>query len=220
MERLLDRPNLRDQIYDIIRELIIRRQIRPGEKINEEQLAETIGVSRTPIRETLCRLENEGIVKVIPRRGTFVTELSRGSVTDVLQIREVLEGLVARLATKNMDDKTLRGLRGCLQRVEATPEEARQPMQYTRAEEDFHALLLEVCGNQMLKNMMEVVNGHLRLIRIRTVVLPGRAKKSVQEHHQILKAVERGDADLAEEVMRKHVASVRNDALRNIEAIV
>ena len=220
MNRILDRPNLREQVYDILRDMIIRREIEPGEKINEENLAERIGVSRTPVRETLCRLENEGIVKVIPRRGAFVTQLSGEAVAEVLQIREALEGLVARLATQRMDKATLDALRSCLHRVDTTPENSRQPIQYTRAEEDFHAILLDACGNQMLKNMMEVVNAHLKLIRVRTVVLPGRARKSVEEHHQILKAIEKRDVGLAEEIMRKHVASVRNDALRSIESIV
>jgi DNA-binding GntR family transcriptional regulator len=220
MNRILDRPNLREQVYDILRDMIIRREIEPGEKINEEHLAERIGVSRTPVRETLCRLENEGIVKVIPRRGAFVTRLTGDSVAEVLEIREALEGLVARLAAQRMDKPTLDALRACLHRVDATPESSRQPIQYTRAEEDFHAILLDACGNQMLKNMMEVVNAHLKLIRVRTVVLPGRARKSVEEHHQILKAIEKRDVSLAEEIMRKHVASVRNDALRSIESIV
>jgi GntR family transcriptional regulator, rspAB operon transcriptional repressor len=220
MNRTVDRPNLRDQVYDILRDMIIRREIQPGEKINEEQLAERIGVSRTPIRETLCRLENEGMVKVIPRRGAFVTSLTGEGVAEVLQIREALEGLVARLATERMDEPTLDALRSCLHRVDATPENARRPILYTRAEEDFHAILLNACGNQMLTNMMEVVNAHLKLIRVRTVVLPGRAGKSVEEHHQILKAIEKRDAILAEEIMRRHVTSVRDDALRSIESVV
>jgi DNA-binding GntR family transcriptional regulator len=220
MKRFVESPNLRDQTYDIIKNMIIVREIEPGKKINEEQLAKEIRVSRTPIREALCRLENEGIVKIIPRRGAFVADLNEINVSEILLIREVLEGLVARLATENMDEKTLDKLKKALDKVNTTSEEDRDLVTYTRSEVDFHASLLSASNNHMLKSMMEIVNAHLQIIRLRTVVIPERAQKTVKEHHQILKAIEKGDAHDAEELMRRHVRSVREVALRNIEAIV
>jgi len=220
MRRVIESPNLRDQTYDIIKNMIIMREIEPGKKINEEHLAKEIQVSRTPIREALCRLENEGIVKIIPRRGAFVADLTEINVSEILLIREVLEGLAARLATENMDEKTLEKLKKALEKVSAVPEKDSDLIDYTRSEVDFHALLLSASNNQMLKNMMEVVNAHLQIIRLRTVVIPERAQKTVKEHRQILKALEDGDASAAEELMRQHVRSVRDVALRNIEAIV
>lgn len=216
MERMLERPNLRDEVYDILKRLIITREIKPGEKINEEELAKKIGVSRTPIRETLCRLENEGIIEIIPRRGAFVVTQSKEKVTETLQVREVLEGLVARLATKNMDKKTLGKLKECLEKISSSPEENSKLLKYARADVEFHSLLLDVSNNQMLQNMMGVVNAHLQLIRLRTVVLPGRAQKTVEEHYKILEAVEKGNEEAAEELMRKHIQSVRNDMIKNI----
>ena len=103
MDRLPKRINLRDQIHDILKKRIILKEIGSGEKINEEELARALGVSRTPIRETLLRLEHEGIVKIIPRRGAFVVSQSLKEVIDLLQVREVLEGLVVRLATEKME---------------------------------------------------------------------------------------------------------------------
>jgi DNA-binding GntR family transcriptional regulator len=220
MKKIVNNTNLRDQTYDIIKNMIILRDIEPGKKINEEQIAKEIRVSRTPIREALCRLENEGIVKIIPRRGAFVADLTETNVREILLIREVLEGLVARLASENMDEKTLEKLRKALEKVSAIPEKDRELINYTRSEVEFHSLLLGASNNRMLKNMMEIVNAHLQIIRLRTVVLPERALKTVNEHHQILKAIEKRDADAAEELMRKHVRSVREVALKNIEAIV
>ncbi len=220
MKKIVNSTNLRDQTYDIIKNMIILREIEPGKKINEEHIAKEIHVSRTPIREALCRLENEGIVKIIPRRGAFVAELTETNVREILLIREVLEGLVARLATENMDRKTLDKLRHALEKISSIPEKDRELINYTRSEVEFHALLLSACDNQMLQNMMEMVNAHLQIIRLRTVVLPERAKKTVSEHHQILKAIEKSDADAAEEFMRQHVRSVRDVALKNIEAMV
>ena len=112
MEKHLDRPNLRDQIYDIMKEMIVMREIKPDEKINEERLAERLRVSRTPIRETLCRLENEGIVQVLPRRGAFVIKQCKERVLEILQVRGVLEGLLAGLVAQHRDEKSLNKLEG------------------------------------------------------------------------------------------------------------
>lgn len=216
MEQLLERPNLRDQIYDILKKLIIFREIKPGEKINEEEIAKTLGVSRTPIRETLVRLQHEGIVKIIPRRGAFVLSQSRKKIIEILQVREVLEGLVARLATENMNDKTLNRLRLCLEKISSSQDDEDRLLKYTPADVEFHSLLVEACDNDLLKNMMGIVNAQLQIVRLRTVVLPGRPEQTVSEHYKILEAIERGDVRSAEKLMRKHVESVRKDALKNI----
>ena len=216
----VNKQSLRDQIYEIIRDMILRREIRPGEKILEKEFAKKIGVSRTPLREALCRLENEKIVKIIPQRGAFVQKQSKNKVVEVLLIREVLEGLVARQATQNIDKKTLTKLRKCLDKIQNTPDEENFLIKFTHADEEFHALLLEVCQNGMLNSMMELVNTHLKIIRLRTVVIPGRAKKTVAEHNEILKAIESKDEQAAENLMRKHIHSVRNYAIKNIENMV
>lgn len=217
MEKYLDRPNLRDQIYDIMKEMIVMREIKPDEKINEERLAERLRVSRTPIRETLCRLENEGIVKVIPRRGAFVIKQCKERVAEILQVREVLEGLVARLVAQYQDEKSLSKLRKCLERISSVPEEDGHLMKYTNADIEFHTILLEASSNEMLQNMMGIVNSHLQIIRLRTVVIPGRARKTVEEHYGVLEAIEKGNAASAERLMRKHIESVRNSAVKNLD---
>ena len=216
MEQVLQHINLRDQVYDILKRRIIFREIESGKKINEEELAQALGVSRTPIRETLVRLEHEGIVKIIPRRGAFVVSQSIEKVIDLLQVREVLEGLVARLATENMDPERLDRLKQCLKKVSSTEDPADKLLKYTPADVEFHALLLQACDNELLKNMMESVNAHLQMVRLRTVTLPGRAEQTVREHYEIVAAMEKQDADLAERLMRKHVASVRKDAQKHI----
>ena len=220
MEKLIVNTNLREQIYDILKNMIVHREIQPGEKINEEHVAKETGVSRTPIREALCRLENEKIIEMIPRRGAFVIRQTEATVREVLEIREVLEGLVTRLATILMDEKTLGQLTTCLEKIKSIPDEDRYLMKYTQSDIRFHSILLEACRNSMLQNMMATTNTHLQIIRLRTVVLPGRAKKTVEEHYEILKAIETGDEDSAETMMRKHVESVRRDSIKNLESMV
>lgn len=216
MEQLPERTNLRDQVYDILKKRIIFRKIGSGKKINEEELAKSLGVSRTPIRETLLRLEHEGIVKIIPRRGAFVASQSDEKVSDLLQVREVLEGLVARLATENMKNDILDRLKLCLEKVSSADNDEDRLLKYTPADIEFHALLLEACDNKLLKNMMESVNVHLQMVRLRTVALPGRPEQTVREHYEILAAIQKRDPDLAEKRMREHVASVRKDAQENM----
>ena len=220
MMKPITNPNLRDQIYDILKNMIVLREIKPGEKINEEQLARQTGVSRTPIREALCRLENEKIVKMIPRRGAYVRQQSPETIREVLEVREALEGLVSRLATRHMDERLLEKLRKCLAHINAVPDEACYLTNYTHADVQFHSLLLAASRNQMLQKMMETVNTHLQIIRLRTVVLPGRAKKTVEEHHTILTAMAERDEKAAEKRMREHIASVRVDAINHIDSMV
>lgn len=217
---LIENPNLRDQTYKILKNMIITREIPPGKKICEETLAQEIGVSRTPIREALCRLEHEGIVKSIARRGSFVTMPSRGNIIEILQIREVLEGLVVRLVIPHLQPADIQNLRDCLEKLRSTPEEARHVMEYTDSEVEFHDLLLKKCPNAMLRQMMEMIHTHLQIIRLRTVILPGRAQKTLDEHLQILEAIVKGDAEAAELLMRRHVASVKAMALEHMDAMV
>jgi DNA-binding GntR family transcriptional regulator len=216
MERLPERTHLRDQVYDILKRRIILRKIESGEKINEEELAKSLGVSRTPIRETLLRLEHEGIVKNIPRRGAFVVSQSKEKVIDLFEVREVLEGLVARLATENMNPALINRLMHSLEKVSSVDGDNNKLLKYTPADVEFHALLLEACGNELLKSMMESVNVNLQMVRLRTVALPGRPEQTVKEHYEIAAAIEKRDSTLAEKLMRKHVASVRKDALKNM----
>ena len=91
VQKLIDNPNLRGQTYKILKNMIITREILPGKKIIEETLAQEVGVSRTPIREALFRLEHEGIVEIVPRRGAFVVKQSKDDIVEIMQIREVLE---------------------------------------------------------------------------------------------------------------------------------
>jgi GntR family transcriptional repressor for pyruvate dehydrogenase complex len=116
-----------------------------------------------------------------------------------------------------MDERILNRLSNSLKKISSTKNDEDMLLRYPAADVEFHSLLLEACKNGVLRNMMEIVNSHLQVIRLRTVVLPGRAKQTVKEHYKILEAIEKKDALSAESMMRKHVESVRKDALENID---
>jgi len=137
-------------------------------------------------------------------------------VIDLLQVREVLEGLVARLATENMTPDIIGRLKRCLKNVSSGDEDENRLLKYTPADVEFHALLLEAFDNELLKTMMGSINAHLQMVRLRTVVLPGRPEQTVREHYEIVEAIEKRDASLAEKLMREHVASVRRDAEKHL----
>jgi DNA-binding GntR family transcriptional regulator len=220
VQKLIDNSNLRCQTYKIMKNMIITREILPGKKISEEKLAREIGVSRTPIREALFQLEHEGIVKIIPRRGAFVVKPSKENIIEVLQVREVLEALIVRLVTPLLDESDIRELRSCMEKLRSIPEKERHILDYTNSELEFHDLLRRKCPNQMLRRMMDMVNARLQIIRLRTVVLPGRPQKTLDEHAGILEMIEKGKPEEAELMMRKHVDSVKKTALDNIDAML
>ncbi|MFO8089173.1 MAG: GntR family transcriptional regulator [Desulfatiglandaceae bacterium] len=217
MKAQIENSNLRDQIYEIIHDMILAREILPGEKILEEDLAIKFGVSRTPIRECLFRLEHEGIVEFIPRRGAFLRKYSEKKIAEIFDMREVLEGLVARLVAATNDNADLNSvIRLVLDRVYMLTDQGENLTNFTRADIEFHQLLLNACDNEMLQNAMAVINTHLRLIRVRTVVIPGRARRTVEEHYKVLDAIEKHDPEDAEKQMRRHIVSVRNHALHSL----
>ncbi len=153
--KLINNEDLRSQTYKILKNMIITREIAPGKKISEETLAQEIGVSRTPIREALFRLEHEGIVKIIPRRGAFVVKPSKENIIEILQVREALEALIVRLVTPLLDESDIRELRSCVEKLRSIPEKERHILDYTDSELAFHDLLRRKCPNQLLRKMME-----------------------------------------------------------------
>jgi DNA-binding GntR family transcriptional regulator len=215
MRKLTDYPNLRERVYEILKRSIIFQEISPGDKIDEENLARTLGVSRTPIRESLCRLENEGIVKIIPRRGAFVVKHSKESIIEILLVREVLEGFAARLAVDHMDERTIEEMKALFRGFSESNIRDRSK-DYVQADLEFHARIVKKSKNNLLINLMNILNDHVQMLRLRTVALKGRPERSLSEHVRIIEALERRNSPLAESLMRRHIRNIRKSVLRNI----
>jgi DNA-binding GntR family transcriptional regulator len=218
MRKLTDYPNLRGRVYEILKRSIIFQEIPPGNKIDEESLAKTLGVSRTPIRESLCRLENEGIVKIIPRRGAFVVKHSRERIIEILLVREVLEGFAARLAVDHMDERTIEEMKSLFKGFSESNIRDRSK-DYVQADLEFHARIVKKSKNNLLINLMNILNDHVQMLRLRTVALKGRPERSLSEHVRIIEALERRNSSLAESLMRRHIRNIRKSVLKNIEEI-
>ena len=214
--RLIESPNLRDRVYEILKKSIVFQEISPGEKIDEEAIAKQLGVSRTPIRETLCRLENEGIVKVVPRRGAFVVKHSREKITEILMVREVLEGFAARLAVDHVDGKLTDKMKSLFNQFSGS-DIREQSKDYTQADLEFHNLIIKASRNDLLINIMNTLNDHIQMLRIQTVSHEGRMEQSLVEHFKIIQAMEQKDHSSAEYLMREHIRKMRESALKNFE---
>ena len=214
IERLIESPNLRDRVYEILKKSIISQEIPPGEKIDEEAIAKQLGVSRTPIRETLCRLENEGIVKIVPRRGAFVAKHSREKITELLMVREVLEGFAARLAVDHITEQTIDQMRSLFKDYSESNIRDRSK-DYTQADLEFHNLIIKASKNSLLISFMNTLNDHIQMLRLQTFSLEGRPEHSMAEHVHIIEAIEKKDPSSAESLMREHIRNVRESALKH-----
>jgi DNA-binding GntR family transcriptional regulator len=207
---LLSRVNLPTQIYSLLKQRIVGNKVSFGYKLTEFQLAEELGVSRTPIREALNRLVQDGFVKVIPGRGAFVASFFTDDMVELFEVREALEGMAARLAALRMPKESLVRLRTGLETaLKSTKRDGYGS--YLNADREFHQALVSASENGHLIRLMEALTDRIQMLRARSVTVPGRVAKSYEEHVGIIKAVVARNPDLAEVRIREHIRNVKMD---------
>ena len=200
IERFKRKP-LRIEVYDFLKSSIIEGKLKPGEKLNEIDLGQQLGISRTPIRETLLRLENEGFVSIDPGRGAIVARHSREDLEEIYPIVAVLEGLAAGLATPYLTRSDLTKMHKYNQQMKETSQASR----YMELNTLFHKTFLENCHNYRLLGALSNLKDQIFRFRVFSLSMPNRIAESVVEHDSILKAFEQKNAKLAEELIRNHV---------------
>lgn len=197
---------LRHAVFEEIRRRIVAGAWEPGERILEDQLAAELDVSRNPVREALQALAAEGFVELEPRRGARVATISPDRVAELFEVREVLEGLVAKLAAQRCTASDLDELRAVLDdglRTADAKDLASLPALNTR----FHQLLASIAGNEMLAETIERLRHLIEWIYSQRIA--ERAPQSWDEHSRIVDAIASGDAADAERVARDHIARAR-----------
>lgn len=207
---------LREIVFETLREAIISGKLEPGERLMEIQLAEEIGVSRTPVREAIRKLELEGFVVMIPRKGAYVAGISLKDITDVFEVRAALEALAAGLAAERITDEEIDKLdRSLVAYSEQTNQQNIDGIVET--DTDFHDLLYKASRNERLM----LIITHLREViqRVRTVSLsqPGRSKDAVEEHRQIVDAIADRNVELAQTLAREHIYNAENSMLNSLK---
>lgn len=213
MKAIKSRPNLKEAVYQRLKESVIRGEIAPGSKLVETQISSELGVSRTPLREAISRLGQEGLLEVVPRRGTFVRKHSRNEILESLEIRETLEGLAARLAARHATTETIQKMKSCFSGF--SPKNVEKSIKdYAQKNVQFHHLVIQASQNRRLIGIIRNLYDQMDLVRLHTIVLPGRARKSLSEHREIIRLIEKGKGDLAEKSLRLHIRDLRR-AVKN-----
>ena len=202
---------LADDVFLQLRTAIVKGDIPPGTKINEPQLATRYGISRGPLREAIRRLEGCKLAEIKPNAGARVVYPDRTQVIEIYEIRETLEGLACRLAANRSDPQDCAALRQLLTRHQQQMQSAGwQQYDQQDGDMDFHYLIVRLGGNQRLFELLcDELYYLLKLCRVRTSAQPSRPEQAFREHHQIVDAIERRDGELAELLMRRHIASAR-----------
>ncbi|WP_245576862.1 GntR family transcriptional regulator [Kaistia adipata] len=207
----LDRKSpLRDQIYQLVRTLIIIGQLRPGQSVNEVEIAEQLGVSRTPVREAVKRLSDEGLINVYAQTGTFVAKISRAALEEAYVIRNALEvESVRRAAAKitRLHVETLEDIIGQHQTAIARKRYA----DAIRLDDDFHRSIAEINDFSMLWRAVDISKAQMDRGRYLALPRPGSGETTIAQHQAILTALAAHDEERAMEAMRVHLdTSLRN----------
>ncbi len=208
--------SLKELAYSRIASWLVSGKLRPGEPLVEMSLANRLKLGRTPVREAIQQLAQEGLVEIVPRRGAFVARTSLGDVKELFEIREVLEGTAARLATLRCDPRELAMLKRKFQEAERERDSGRRRTMLERTGDDLHDYILKTCGN---KRIIQIISNYKLLLqreRHHAATIRGRIDSSAKEHKAILDALIRADPDGAEEAMRRHIASTAESILTTL----
>ena len=195
---------LRDIVFQNLRNAIITGELQPGERLMETQLGEKLGVSRTPIREAIRKLELEGLVVMVPRKGAQVAQFTEKDIQDVLEVRAALDALAAKIACKRMDDRTFLKLQLAIAEYSYA---AKNKELQTMIEKDvaFHDIIIEATQNdkliQIFNNLKEQVNRY----RITYLKNTEDSETVVAEHTAILEALKNKDEEMASNLASKHI---------------
>ncbi len=198
--------SLRTLAYDALKraitEMDIYGQLDPI-RLDERQLSQKLGVSRTPIREALTLLEQEGFVRAVPRRGIYVVKKSKKEIYEMIVVWAALEGMSARLAAKHASEEQLSALSVLFQKFKDEPL-SDQLNEYSEANIAFHQAIVKLGGCDLLVEMTQNLFIHIRAIRTVSLRENNRAAQSISEHIAIIRALEARNADLAEKLVREH----------------
>jgi GntR family transcriptional regulator, rspAB operon transcriptional repressor len=197
----------RDQVYVALREAIISAELEPGRRLSENELADRLGVSRTPVREALVRLRDERLVAIVPQLGTFVTLISPDAVADAAFVREALECSAIRLATERAEPRDLEELQVNLAAQERALERD-DTEAFDTLDEALHRTLCELSGREIAWALSRRANGHLDRVRRLSLPEPGYLAEMVAEHQEVVAAVAERDPSRAEAALRHHLRMV------------
>jgi DNA-binding GntR family transcriptional regulator len=211
--------SLKARAYEALKSAIMNMNIYAAEaelRLDERDLSQRFGVSRTPLREALAQLDQEGLVRIVARRGIFIVRKTKAEILDMITVWAALESMAARLATGHASDAELKRLNALIDKF-SQDAVARQMGEYSDANIKFHQAII---GLGKCPLIAEITNGlfvHMRAIRQRTIFEQDRAKRSIVDHRDIVAALEARDAERAERLVREHTLRLREHVERFVE---
>lgn len=195
---------LRDLVFEALREAIISGELKAGERLMEVQLAEEMGVSRTPVREAIRKLELEGLVEMVPRKGAYVSGMSVKDAMDVFEICESLEGLAAGLAAQRITEEELVSLKQTLEEMDAAVKE-KDLQTVIKKDAEFHQIMFTASRNGRLAQTINNMREHIERFRVQSLSNPERMTVFLKEHDKIYDALVSRDSEKAEALAREHI---------------
>lgn len=211
--------SLKDKIYDSLKQAITTMNIYAEDanlRLDERELSERLEISRTPIREALARLEQEGLVRIVPRRGVFIVRKTKREILEMITVWAALESMAARLATERASDEEIADLRRMFTTFAGKQIQA-QIDEYSESNISFHQTILGLAKCDLLKATADNLFVHMRSIRARTIAEDDRAKRSIVDHLHIIEALEKRDPDLAERLVREHTLNLADHVGRHVD---
>ncbi|WP_312427577.1 GntR family transcriptional regulator [Lacrimispora sp.] len=207
---------LRDVVFNTLRQAILKGELAPGERLMEIQLAERLGVSRTPIREAIRKLELEGLVLMIPRKGAEVAKISEKSLRDVLEVRRSLEELAIELACQRMTPEAVEELEKKQEEFKEAVEQG-NPMEIAETDEAYHDVIYKGTCNDRLVQMINNLREQMYRYRLEYIKDEDKRQILLLEHDNILKAVRLRKVQEAKEAMREHIDNQEITVSKNIK---
>ena len=207
---------LRDVVFNTLRQAILKGELAPGERLMEIQLAEKLGVSRTPIREAIRKLELEGLVLMIPRRGAEVARISEKSMRDVLEVRRSLEELAIELACQRMTDEEFKELQRAQEAFKSAVEHG-SAMEIAETDEAYHDIIYNSTGNMRLVQILNNLREQMYRYRLEYIKDEDKRQILLVEHNKIYKALCSRHVEEAKQAMREHIDNQEITVLKNIK---
>ena len=210
--RIAPETSFKNKAYEALKEAILKMDIYSTPEpvmLDERALSERLGVSRTPIREAIAMLEQDGFVKTVPRRGIIVVRRTKNEIVDMIRAWAALESMAARLATQVADDADIASLHGLVDTF-SSAEVGAHMGEYSDANIRFHAAIINLSGCKLISDITNGLFMHVRAIRQRTIFEKDRARRSIVDHKEIVEALETRNSERAERLVREHTLKLRD----------
>lgn len=210
--------SIRERVYLHIKDLILEGEFKAGDRLVERELAERLNISRTPIREALFRLESQGFVRTVPRKGVIVADISEKEIIEVFTILSSLEVLAVKLAVQKLDDETKSKFTACIKKVEGCLKDKNNG-DFSDLHSELNYLLYSSAKNSKLHEMLSGLSDYIRAFAKIGFKKHGRAEQSMEEHLRIMEAIINQEIEMAEYLTKIHIENSRKAYIEAVKQV-